>query len=369
MSREPKANPQHGKKENQKMKPYLVYEYLKRNTDENHVASASEIIAYLQECGIEAERRSIYRDIDDINKVIWMVENDADIAAAEEAVAADEEKAIIYDRSKKGFYVQQRRYDLNDIRLLAECVYAAKFIPQGQADRLIDTVCGFVSEPQAQRIRRDNFVVGRVKTTNKGILNSLSTINDAMSRALDGKPHTPQKISFKYLKYSIANLNQQVERRRGEKYIVSPYKLMINGQNYYLLAFDDRSSDLRTYRVDRMKDVQLVDAPRAGEEQFRAIDLRTYTQRVFSMFSGEKKRVSIRFVNSLLDTVVEQFGKDAFYRPDEDGKHFYVSVEVEISDPFFAWVCGFGNRAKIVGTDDVEEAFRAYLDKIREMYA
>ena len=356
-----------GKRDNQKLKPYVVYQYLMRNTDEDHVVSAAEIVAYLEECGIGAERRSVYRDIDDINKVIWMVENDADIEEAAEAAAADEEKTIIYDAHKKGFYVRQRHHDLNDIRLLAECVYSAKFIPQGQADRLIDTVCEFVSEPQAEKIRRDNFVIDRVKTANKGILNSLSTINDAMSRNLDGRPHTPQKISFKYLKYVIGDLSQQVERRKGEKYIVSPFKLLINGQNYYLLAYDGKGKKLKTYRVDRMKDVRFVDEPREGADAFKEIDLRTYTQRVFSMYGGEPQRVSIRFINPLLDTVVEQFGTGAFYRPDDD-KHFIVSADVEISDQFFAWVCGFGKRAKIVEPPAAVEKFAAYLDKIREMY-
>ena len=61
----PKENS--GRKSHQKMKPYLVYQYLLRNTDENHVVSAEQIVGFLQEtCGIEAERRSIYKDIDAI---------------------------------------------------------------------------------------------------------------------------------------------------------------------------------------------------------------------------------------------------------------------------------------------------------------
>ena len=80
MSREPKANPQHGRKANQKMKPYLVMEYLMRHTDENHAESADNIVAYLQELGIDAERRSIYRDIEEINKALWLLENADDDA-------------------------------------------------------------------------------------------------------------------------------------------------------------------------------------------------------------------------------------------------------------------------------------------------
>ena len=58
MSRKPKANPQHGRKANQKMKPYLVMEYLMRHTDENHAESADNIAAYLQELGIVVRQKA-----------------------------------------------------------------------------------------------------------------------------------------------------------------------------------------------------------------------------------------------------------------------------------------------------------------------
>ena len=67
---EQKKPPQHGRKNDQKMKPYLVYCYLMQKSDANHVVPASELVAYLEECGIHAERRSIYKDIDEINKAI-----------------------------------------------------------------------------------------------------------------------------------------------------------------------------------------------------------------------------------------------------------------------------------------------------------
>lgn len=100
-------------------------------------------------------------------------EDGIDISAAEKAITADKydsEKIIVYDRSKKGFYVRQRHYDSRDIRLLAECVYSAKFLAQGQADRLADMVCEFVSKYQAEKIRHDAFLTDRVKTSNQAVL-------------------------------------------------------------------------------------------------------------------------------------------------------------------------------------------------------
>ena len=375
---EGKVIAKHGKQSNQKLKPYLVLQYLLKYSDENNAKSAFDIIGYLEECGLCAERRSIYRDIEDINRISLMLEeatdlDDVDMMFAEAEESGDEEavndlKLILYDKNKKGFYVRQRKYDLNDIRLLAECVYSAKFIAEGQAKRLVDVVCEFVSEPQAQRIRHNAFLTDRVKTDNRGVLNNIAAINEAMSANIDGQPHTPEKITFKYLTYSIGDMRQQIERRKGANYTVSPFQLLINDGNYYLLAFDEQRQDMRTYRVDRMKDICFTGEPRDGAEAFEAIDLKTYTKRVFSMYGGEQKLVEIRFINPLLDAVVDRFGtKDVQYAKVDD-KHFGVTAKVEISDQFFGWLLGFGKKAKLLFPDDVIDQFRAYMDKIREMY-
>ena len=161
-----------------------------------------------------------------------------------------------------------------------------------------------------------------------------------------------------------------MERRKGMKYTVSPYKLLINDGNYYLLAFDDSVQDMRTYRVDRMKGVDRTGDPREGAEAFAAIDLKSYTKRVFSMFGGKQERVTIRFINPLLDAVVDRFGNDksSVQYAKVDDTHFSVTTHVEISDQFFGWVLGFGKKAKLIGSDRAVEQFRAYLDKVREMY-
>ena len=368
----------HGKQTNQKLKPYVVLEYLMKYSDENNTKSAYDIIGYLEGCGISAERRSIYRDIEDINRIMLMLQEDIDLDEVdmmfEEAEeSGDEEevndlKTILYDKNKKGFYVRQRKFEVADMRLLAECVYAAKFIAEGQAKRLVDVVCDFVSEEQAQMIRHNAFLTDRVKTDNKSVMNNIAAINEAMSRHIVGEPHTPEKITFQYLKYSINDMSKQVARRMGSRYTVSPFQLLINDGNYYLLAFDDNSQQIRTYRVDRMKDIRFTEKPRDGEDEFKQIDLKTYTKRVFSMYGGEQRLVEIRFVNHLLDAVVDRFGtKDAQYSRVDD-THFSVTAKVEISDQFFGWILGFGNKTKLMYPETVIEQLKGYIDNIREMY-
>lgn len=266
--------------------------------------------------------------------------------------------------------MRQRHYDPNDIRLLAECVYAAKFLSVGQAERLANVVCEFVSEEQAKEIRHDAFLTDRVKTDNKSVLNNISTINDAMRRKQEGHKHEPEKIRFQYLTHSVNNVGQHLERHKGQAYTVSPYKLLINDGNYYLLAFDDQAQDMRTYRVDRMKNVCLTGIPREGAEAFASIDLRTYTKRVFSMFSGKPARVTVRFIHPLLDAVLDRFGNDksSVSYTKEDEIYFTVTAQVEISEQFFGWLLGFGEKAKLLEPSNVVEQFASYLDNIRSMY-
>lgn len=360
-----------GKREHQKLKSYIVLQILQKETDENHVMSAMEIAAALEEMGIDAERRSIYKDIDEINKVLYLLENKCTIQEAEEAIDdpeyGDDEKLILYDATRKGFYVRQRRYDYQQIRLLVESVYTSKFLTQNEVDGLADVLCDFVSEHQAKTIRHDALSTDRVKTSNHKVIDNISVIDDAMSTKLNGEKHIPEKISFKYLQRTLGS-TQQVDRRKGDRYIVSPYKLLICDGNYYLLAFEDNKQKLLTFRVDRMKDIRRMGVPRDGEEAFKAVKLDDYTKRTFSMFAGKTERVKMRFINRLLDAVVERFGTSGVIYEKVDENHFAVTASVDVSDQFFGWLLGFGRMVKLIEPQPVVERFSAYLDKVREMY-
>lgn len=357
-----------GRKFDQKMKPFLVYQMLLKETDEEHFLTGEDIATDLFEIyGISAERRSIYRDIEAINQAIYAFENEISLEEAKELLKEDETlRTIRYNTHKKGFCVQQRKYELDDIRFLAECVYTSKFISESKAKLLLAVLSDFVSKYQESSIRHNAFTVDRTRTTNKTSLQNIAVINDAMSVLLDGKKHVPEKITFQYLSYTIEDLKKQVVRKHGEKITVSPYALLINEGNYYLLAYNSKGK-LLTYRVDRMKNVTRIGEPREGKEQFDSIDLANYTRQTFSMFSGEEQNITLQFINILLDTMVERFGTQAIYAK-MDEKHMRVTAKVSLSEPFYGWLAGFGKRVKLISPDEAIEKYREHIDKIRQMY-
>lgn len=355
-----------GRKPNQRMKHYLVLQYLMKNTDENNVAKTTEIVDCLvNNYGISAERRSIYKDIEEINIVMYMLENDVDFFEAQEELSDDEEgelKTIVYDKNRKGFYLK-RKYQFDDVRLLVECINSSRFLAENQTGVLRDIVYELVSDNQREQLEHNVLLTDR-RTSNKGVLDNISAIHEAVCKEKQGKPHTPEKISFQYLKYDIENLEKQTTRRKGELYVVSPYKLIINDGYYYLLAYDDKSKKPRTFRVDRMKNVSATGAVREGADEVERIDQKT----MFGMFSGNTRQITLRCINRLLDTMVDRFGtKEAVYRK-VDENHFNVSAPMVVSEQFYGWLCGFGKGVKVTSPVDIEEEYAKHLSKIQEMY-
>ena len=180
------------RRQNQRFKSFLVYKYLFEKSDENHCLSATNIIGYLKEhYGMTAEERSIYRDIYDLNVLLYRFDfPDEEMDTIWEEIEEFEEdgdnswKAIVYDGSRKGYYVRHRKYDLDDLRTIATCIYSAKFITERQAKQYVNMMLDtLVCEHQAAEIRQDAFLVDRGKTINKNVFYNIQTISAAMRTA------------------------------------------------------------------------------------------------------------------------------------------------------------------------------------------
>ena len=344
----------------QKYKSLLVWDILQKRTDENHAIQLKEIVEHLKMYGITAERHSIKRDIDDI---LILLNKELDIDLGEQGI---EERALLgyeveYDAVQHGYKVSRRPYDFEELRLLAECVRASKFISKSQEEHLLAAIENLCSDYQVEELQNEVYLVGRNKTTNKHIMAAMLKVNQAIRQ--------DRKISFRYQKVTIQDRTQQIDRRNGATYVISPFKLIINDGYYYVLAWNNKKNTTITFRLDRMKGVEILNEAREGNLEFSKINMETYTQQHFGMFSGEKKRVSLRFTNNLLDTIVDKLGTGAevFYRPDDE-RHFVVSTDIAISDQFYGWIAGFRKMAQIISPPEVVTDFQGFLSDISQRY-
>ena len=88
-----------------------------------------------------------------------------------------------------------------------------------------------------------------------------------------------------------------VPRHNGDWFVVSPWALTWDDENYYLVAFDDLDHRVKHYRVDKMMRISIEDEKREGREEFKNFDMAEYSKATFGMYQGQKTKVKIRFAN------------------------------------------------------------------------
>jgi len=276
---------------------------------------------------------------------------------------------ICYKKRKEnsGYYVcnQNRSLSFEQARLLAECVYSARFIPHKSKQSYVELISAPLSEEQSARLSHDVVSMDSQSTMNADTLNNIDKLKEAMMKGSESK------IRFRYRKYEIKDsIPTLTERRQGSFYVASPYAMLIDNGNYYMLAIDERfqKKSLRTFRIDRMCNLKILHEPRTVTEETKSLNLQDYTRHVFSMYGGKHERVTIRVTNDLLDSLVDRFGtQDVIYSKIDD-THVTVTTSLEVSNLFYGWLCSYGKRAKILAPDWVVADFSEYIKSLSDWY-
>ena len=299
----------------------LFYE----QTDEDHPVAVGDIIAYLEGLGIHAERKAVYDDLE----LLRMFGMD-----------------IVYLKTRThNYYLGQREFELPELKMLIDVVQASPFLTARKSMELIGKLETLTSAAQAAGLRRQVYVLDRVKTPNEQLYYNIDGINQAINRNVC--------IRFRYFDWSARG--ERVYRRGGAYYEECPVALCVD-RNYYLIAYRPGQQKYVHFRVDRISDLRAMEgAPRPQlPEQF---DLSSYVKSIFDMHSGQRQLVTLSLDQSLLNVAMDRFGRDAHYRT-EDG-HVIVTAEVDVSPTFLSWVLCFGGKARILSPASTVQALRA----------
>lgn len=323
---------------NQKLKLVRLMQIMLEQTDDKHSLTMKQILTELQRYGITAERKSIYTDIEQLR--VYGID-------------------IIGEKRNKTYYyhVGEREFELAELKLLVDAVQSSKFITEKKSKKLIKKLEGFLSKYEAKKLQRQVFVSGRIKTMNESIYYNVDMIHEAIASNV--------KIKFQYYKWDV-NKNI-VLRHDGAYYYISPWGLLWEDENYYLIGYDSAAGIIKHYRVDKMLSLELTQDKRKGREHFKEYDMAIYTKKHFGMFDGKEERVKIEFENYFAGVVIDRFGKDVIMRKSDD-EHFIVNVDVAVSEQFLGWLFALGSGAKIVGPENVVERMREQIKKESIMY-
>ena len=215
------------------------------------------------------------------------------------------------------------------------------------------------SEYQASQLQHQVYVSQRVKTTNEKIYYNVDKIHTAIDRN--------SMISFQYFQWNVKR--EMVLRKDGEPYIVSPWALTWDDENYYMVAIDSSDEKVKHFRVDKMLNIEFLDKPRLGGEKFSGqnADVGLYAKKVFGMFSGEEEIIKLECKNEMAGVIIDRFGKDTMFIPKDD-ERFTANVKVIVSNQFISWIFSLGDGVKIVGPEDILEKVKTEVKRLSKQY-
>ena len=322
---------------NQKFKFTYLMKIMLEKTDDEHSLTMPQIMEELEKYDVTAERKSIYTDFQDMTEKFGV-------------------EIIKEQIGRETYYrVGAREFELAEVKLLIDAIQSSKFITQTKSRELITKIKSFVSEHQAKQLQRQVYINDRVKTMNESVYYNVDDIHTAINQN--------KKIRFKYFKWDINT--KLVPRHNGDWFIVSPWALTWDDENYYMVAFDDLDSKIKHYRVDKMMHISIEEEKRSGRDVFRNFDMAEYSKATFGMYQGQKAKVKIQFVNYMCGVFIDRFGKDISFRPIDD-EHSEFHVDVNVSPQFFGWIFSLGKDVKVTGPSEVVERMKVLAREFLE---
>lgn len=326
------------KGDNQKLKLLYLKEILMRETDDQHSLTLPQIVKRLNDCGVNAERKTLYTDFEELRRY-----------------GLD----IIGEQTWRNYYyhIGNRDFELPELKLLVDSVQSAKFMTDKKSKTLIKKLEGMASKYEARKLHRQVVISGRVKTMNESIYFNVDKLHEAIG--------CDSQIQFKYFQW---NVKKEMELRKGGAwYTVSPWALMWDDENYYLVGYDGEEEKIKHYRVDKMLMISLLNKKREGKDKFREFNMPRYNKSLFGMYGGEEVQITLEAKNEFAGVLIDRFGKEIIIRQVDD-EYFRTVVNVAVSNQFFGWIMSLGSGVRIVAPESVVEQMRKEIQLLNEMY-
>lgn len=322
----------------QKLRTLYLMEILLERTNDEHMLNATELCTILdQEYGISTDRRTIYTEMEILEKF---------------GLDIQQKKG-----KNSGYYIGARDFELPELKLLVDAVQSSKFITEKKSKELIQKLEKLCCKTDAAILSKYVFIVNRPKTENETVYYNVDYIHNAI--------YENKEISFQYAEWTTKK--EFKLKKEGAFYVVSPWALTWDDENYYLVAYDEVAGIIKHYRVDKMQRTKILKTDRKGEESFKNFDLASYAKKTFGMYGGIDAEVTLECKNELARVVIDRFGHDVWLIPQGED-YFKIKVLVSVSPQFFGWITGIGPGMKIIGPKDVKNQYKEYLLNVLENY-
>lgn len=309
-----------------KLRPFYVAKMLYEQTDEDHYLTIAQMMVQLErDYGINTSRGTVSDDIKALKKLGLEVQ--------------------VENSTQNRYYLIGRRFELPELKTLIDATESARFITKDKSAALVEKLASLTSQFNTKKLVRNVDVENRIKAENEKVYYIMEALNDAINAS--------KKVSFQYFTYNVRK--EQKLKYDGYTYVFSPYKLIWNGDYYYVVGYSEKHKGIGSFRVDR-----IVRCPKILDDDAaqppKDFDLNVYLNSMFRMYNGQRKQIELVCSNDVMDAIIDKFGKDVSVLAN-DMKSFRVLVNTSIGSVFYSWVFGFGGRVSIKAPEEVKAEY------------
>lgn len=325
----------------QKQKFLALLKILYEQTDENHPLSAPQLIELLADEGISCERKAIYRDVESLCSFGF---------------------DIMQSTCPPGYFWGSRLFETPELRMLVDSIKSSEFITEKKTGEMIEKLKHLTSRYQAEELDSIKDIAGRPKNRNEGIFYTIDSLHFAILNK--------RKVKFSYYRHVVRD--GRILSQKSHEFTVSPYALIWDDGKYYLVANYGKYDNFSHYRLDRMRQVEVLLEPSRPLNQFshydQVFDENDYISGVFGMYAGNYEDfVYLRCNMDSLEHLVDRFGHDIICEA-YDESYFTVRIRAVINDGLVSWILAQRGRVSVMYPPELAEKVRLTLGGMMAQY-
>lgn len=311
-----------------------ILDILKRYSDADHRLSQRDIIDILHdEYEMEADRKAIKRNLMDLIDFGYHLEYSESIRKNKKG----EEEVIYTD------WYLERDFSDAELRLLIDSLLFSKHIPYSQCKELIEKIEGLSNQYFKSKVRHVcNLPENQPK--NAELFYTIEVLDEAIEKG--------SQITFCYADYGT---DKKLHLRKNSEgvvrhYLVNPYQMVATNGHYYLIGNYDKYNDVSHYRLDRIRDIHLLETRAKPQREVKGLEhglnLPAHMAEHIYMFSGESAPVTFRMKKYIINDVIDWFGHDISFF-DEDEEEVTAKVIVNLS-AMRLWCVQYAVHVKVI---------------------
>ena len=260
-----------------------ILNVLKKYSDEEHKLSISELKEKINEIyGEDIDPRTIRRNINLLKEKFGY-----DIST--------------YNDNKIGYYIcndPETDFEPGEIRAIIDTFSYSSFIENKIAKGIIKKCKNIQNIYENEKIKNYKVYSPKGKTSNVEVIKNIEDISNSIMNK--------NKVKFEYWKYHIEG--DKIEKKIVSEPVVSPYAILYDNQQFYMLGIKEGNDEFFHYRLDRIKNLTEMNEKITIKKTEKEIE--SYTNTSVEIFSGDKIKIEAKCNEILLEEVIEKFGKN-----------------------------------------------------------